>query len=208
MAVMSVEERQEFFKRTRLSVKTKCDHCGTPITSTLSYGGTKGREYCQRSCLAQAEPTQVVHSSRKDKPMTDEAPKTTEAPAKKKGKAPVEVPVAKTKKAAKEDAAPATKKKAAKEEAPAAKTKKAEAPAANATSKNPFRAGSAIAKAFDLCYAGTTRAKLKKFCEDQEIGATRVFACMKAGAYGDRTWKYKEDEDGSIKVVPLKKKSE
>ena len=183
MAVMTAEERAAFTQSTGWTAKTKCDHCNTPIASVLSFRGTKGREYCKRSCLATAEPEQVVSHYRKEKTMADEVkPKKKKAAAEPK----------------KEKPAAATHKKEKKEKKEVA---------ANKTSRNPFRAGSAIAEAWEMCYAGTTKAKLLKFCEAQEVGPTRVFACMKAGAYGEEKWKYKEDESGNIKIVFLKAKA-
>jgi len=67
-------------------------------------------------------------------------------------------------------------------------------------SGNPFREGSVIAEAFDLCVAGTTRKKLNRFAEEKEVGVTRIFSCMKAGEYGGVKWKYTETDDGDISI--------
>ncbi len=78
MAVMTRDERQEFFKRTSLAINTKCDFCGDPIVGCLTYNGDKG-EYCTRACLDEAEPRgksrKEDHMSIKKSKDEDEEPK-------------------------------------------------------------------------------------------------------------------------------------
>jgi hypothetical protein len=180
---MSDSEIKSFQKKTGMVVRSKCDHepCSKPITSTLIYVGDHG-EYCSRECIQAAEPrfkNSGSSSSRKDdKAMSDEKKKV--------------------------------KKSKDKEEKPVKKAKKevAEKKAHKTSADGPFREGSAIQAAFDLARAGTTRAKINKFCEDNEIGSSRVFMCLKRGEYSDRKWKYYEGDDGDIKCTLFKKKKD
>lgn len=118
------------------------------------------------------------------------------------------------------EAAPKKKKKKKVVAAAPAKERKAAVPKAvasapgpkeaNAVKGNPFRPGTATAKAFDLAAAGTTRTAMAKFAADNEVGLSRLFMVLKYEQYGsgdrNRKWRYTEDETGNIKVTPLKKK--
>lgn len=60
-----------------------------------------------------------------------------------------------------------------------------------------------IAKVFDMCAKGTTRAAIDKVAKDAKVGAPRLFHCMRRGAYGDVTWTYTQKDD-KVKLVPGK----
>ena len=73
---------------------------------------------------------------------------------------------------------------------------------------NPFTPGCATAKVFDLCAKGTTRDEVKAFCEKNDVGAPRMFYCMRLNEYPINgnprtTWKYTEVK-GTIKLESIK----
>lgn len=213
MALMSKEEQDKLFKRAGIVVKRKCDFCGSPIVGCLTYGGEKG-EYCTRPCLEEAEPR--GKSSKKDRDQMSIKNKNDEEeePKKKKKKRDEdddEEPKKKKKKSEddEDDDEPKKKKKKSSDddddEPKKKKAKKDDEEKPSAPKGNPFRGGSAMAEAFELGRAGTTRKQLIKFCEKQQIGSARIFGVLKKNEYGNQRWRYAEDEDGNI-TVKLKKK--
>lgn len=215
MSRMTEEERQSFFKATRMSIKHKCDNpdCEKPIVGCLTYNGSQGREFCSRECYNAVDGKSKIGKKehlvsdeeevKKKKKSSDDEEEEDETPKKKKKSSDEDEPVKKKKK----------KKKSSDEEEPVKKKKKKvvdededEPKKKKVASKsgNPFREGSVIAEAFDLCLAGTTRKKLNQFAESKDVGATRILSCMKAEEYRDTKWKYSEDDSGTIIITKKK----
>lgn len=62
-------------------VHTKCDHCGKPITSCLTYRGVNnGKEYCSNACFEAAEGGSRGKIQPKGTPMIDKKKTQTQAP--------------------------------------------------------------------------------------------------------------------------------
>lgn len=191
-----------------LFVKFKCDNpsCKRPIASTMVYRGSSGQDYCSNACYEACEgPSGIKHKKGTSASMAKEEVKKKkrseeDEPKKKKRAVEDDEPKKKKKKPADDDESeskPEKKKKSADDDEPKNKS---------SNSNNPYRSGSAGYEVFEMALAGTTRKKIVKYCEENDIAPARLLRELKLGDFRDIKWKYTEDEDGAIKVTVRKNK--
>jgi len=67
--------------------------------------------------------------------------------------------------------------------------------------KNPFTAGTGIAKVFDMAVKGTTRDAINKFATKNDLNGPRLFHVLRRGEYGETKWNYTQTDEGNVKLV-------
>lgn len=225
MALMTEEERRRLVPKG-LYVKTKCDICGNPIMSCLTYTGPNGEDCCSRICLRRLESKlsgRDFEPHKENKMSKEKVEKTPKSGKPKSSKNKAEMPSkdkklkAKAKKRVRDDEddeEEAPKKKSSKSLDGKKKAKKAHTsePAekkgkVSGNGANPYsRPSSVVYQVFEMAKEGTTVKAINKFLKENDTAPARVWRELRSGEFRGMRWKYTESESGKVTVQIRTKK--